>query len=205
MVKKLKILAIGAHPDDIEFYTAGTLLQLAAGHEIYFLVATDGRNGYHDRFWKRNLVRIRKAEQRATAALMKVKKVFFLDFADGELENNAKKLKHKLRKIFSRIRPEVVFSFDPLRQHVVHDDYHPDHRTLAHAVLDIALIDATLPAKTRHPLRQPKIYLYNPEKANLKNNIEQTAAQKRAVLEKFKSQKLKLNQGLFKFEKFRVY
>jgi LmbE family N-acetylglucosaminyl deacetylase len=205
MIKKTRILAVGAHPDDIEFYAAGTLLQLSAKGEIYFVVATDGRNGYHHYHWKKSLVKTRRAEQLDAADLIKVKKVFFLNFTDGELENNTQKLKLKLRGIFSRVRPEVVFSFDPHRQHVVHDDYHPDHRTLAHAVLDVALIDATLPAKVRDPIRRPKIYLYNPEKANLKINIGKIAAQKKAVLEKFKSQELKLTGSLFKFEKFKVY
>lgn len=205
MAKKLKILAIGAHPDDIEYYAGGTLLQMSETHDIYFVIATDGRNGYHDHFTKKNIIKIRKNEQKSTAKLLKVKKVWFLDFSDGELEEKIWFLKLKLLKIFPELKPDIVFSFDTHRQHMVHNDYHPDHRSLAHAVLDIALIDATLPAKSSNPIPRPKIYLYNPEKANFKNNIENYALKKREMLEQFKSQNLELRSSLFKFEKFRVY
>ena len=42
----MKILAVGAHPDDIEAGCAGTLLKYAQqGHEIHLLVMTEGQQG----------------------------------------------------------------------------------------------------------------------------------------------------------------
>lgn len=158
-----KILAIGAHSDDIEYYAAGTLLQMSKIHDIYFVVATDGRNGYHNHFIQKDIIKVRKAEQRVSAKIINVKKIWFLDFPDGELEENNFFLKIKLLKIFSTLKPEIVFSFDTHKQHLVHDDYHPDHRILAHTVLDISLIDVTLPARMKKPMQRPKDYL------NLKN------------------------------------
>ena len=41
------ILAIGAHPDDIEFSCTGTLLKLKEkGYQIYYIIATNGENGF---------------------------------------------------------------------------------------------------------------------------------------------------------------
>ncbi|MEK7127790.1 MAG: PIG-L family deacetylase [Patescibacteria group bacterium] len=205
MAKKLKILAIGAHPDDIEYYAAGTLLQMSKTHDIYFLVATDGQDGYHNHLIKENIIEMRKKEQKASAKLLNVKKIWFLDFSDGKLEENDFLLKMRLLEIFSALRPDIVFSFDTHRQHIVHDDYHPDHRILAHTVLDISLIDVTLPARMKQPMPRPKVYLYNPEKVNFKNNIEKYTLKKKEILKQFKSQNLEPKYSLFKFEKFRVY
>lgn len=205
MAKKLKILAIGAHPDDIEYYAAGTLSKMSQTHDIYFVVVTDGQDGYHNHLIKENIIEIRKKEQIASAKLLNIKKIWFLNFPDGKLLENDFLLKLRLLEIFSGLRPNIVFSFDTHRQHIAHNDYHPDHRILAHAVLDLSLIDVTLPARMKNPMLRPKIYLYNPEKANLKVNIEEFSNQKKKILEKFKSQNLNLISSLFKFEKFRVY
>ncbi|MDO8515387.1 MAG: PIG-L family deacetylase [bacterium] len=205
MAKKLKILAIGAHSDDIEYYAGGTLLQMSETHDIYFVVATDGQDGYHNHLIKENIIEMRKNEQKASVKLLHVKKIWFLDFPDGKLVENDFLLKMRLLEVFSILRPDIVFSFDTHRQHIAHDDYHPDHRILAHTVLDISLIDVTLPARMKKPMLRPKVYLYNPEKANLRVNIEEFSGKKKKILEKFKSQNLDLKSGLFKFEKFRVY
>ncbi len=65
----MKILALGAHPDDIEIFMFGTMAAYAAqGAELTFAVATDGaRGGKGD---ATVLARVRREEATAAAALL---------------------------------------------------------------------------------------------------------------------------------------
>lgn len=202
----MKILAIGAHPDDIEFYAGGTLARRAAeGDEVVFVVATDGRNGSYDGTAPEKLAEIRKSEQTEAARKIGVVRVIHLNFRDGDLENQLKKLKHHLLEVLLKERPEVVFTFDPHKQYVVHEDFHPDHRALALAVMDVILIDSTLPVKVKDPLKKPKIFLYNSYRANLKVDISGYRKKKEAAMKTFRSQEGRLGGYSTCVEKFRVY
>jgi LmbE family N-acetylglucosaminyl deacetylase len=65
MIQRMNILAIGAHPDDIEYGCAGTLIKYAErGHHIFLLVLTGGQEG--------GSTETRKQEQEAAAEIMKV-------------------------------------------------------------------------------------------------------------------------------------
>lgn len=201
-----KILAIGAHPDDIEYYAGGTLAKMAnQGHEVVFVVATDGRNGTTEEQKAASLIRLRKGEQKISAQIIGAKKVIHLNHKDGTLEESVKKLKQDLLKILTEEQPEIVFTFDPQKQYIIHDDFHPDHRTLAVAALDIILIDSTLPAKTKTLLKKPDIFLYNSHQVNERIDITNFLAQKKAALESFKSQASRLKLPDIGFEEFQVY
>ena len=66
----MKILAIGAHPDDIEYGCAGTLLKYGQqGHEVYLCIATDGSCKADPE--------MRKQEQLESARIMGATDVFF--------------------------------------------------------------------------------------------------------------------------------
>src|SRR5690606_12629344 len=83
-------LAIGAHPDDIEFGCGATLAKwAAAGCVVHHLVCTDGSKGTWDPGQDiAELVVQRRAEQRAAArALGATGEVVFLDWPDGELDS----------------------------------------------------------------------------------------------------------------------
>src|SRR5438094_10108517 len=83
-------LVVAAHPDDADFGAAGTpRLWSAIGWEFYYLVCTNGAKGSDDETMTPDeLVRVRREEQRAAAAHLGVKDVFFLDYEDGELLAN---------------------------------------------------------------------------------------------------------------------
>src|SRR5581483_6293233 len=82
-----RALCIVAHPDDIEFYCAGTVLQLTGrGVQVAFLLATSGDKGTRDPgFTSAALAGAREAEQKAAAALLGVEAVSFLRHPDAEL------------------------------------------------------------------------------------------------------------------------
>lgn len=112
-----KILAIGAHPDDIEYYAGAILVKLAAeGNDVVFVVATNGEKSADGLK--------RKYEQERASKIVGIKKTIYLEFSDGQLEFKIKELKQSLLEIFLEEKPNVIFSFDPHNQFIVHKDFH---------------------------------------------------------------------------------
>ena len=80
----MKILAIGAHPDDIEFYAFGSLLAWKdMGARLALAVATDGAAA-GGALEPAELKRLRRVEAETSAAMLGASPVF-LDFPDGQL------------------------------------------------------------------------------------------------------------------------
>jgi len=112
----MNILAIGAHPDDIEFGCGGTLLKYAAaGYTINLLVLTSGKVGGNP------LERTR--EQELSAKAIGVNELIWGGFEDTELVEN-KPLIISIEKALVRTKPDIVFI-----NYV--DDVHQDHRAVA--------------------------------------------------------------------------
>ena len=123
----MKILAIGAHPDDIEIFMFGLLsICLQRGDEIGLIVATDGSAGSVS--INKNLAQIRKNE--TTKALQNIAIPDMLGFQDGMLTStkNAHTIINKKIKSFD---PDLIITHAP-------EDYHPDHRILSHYVTQSA-------------------------------------------------------------------
>lgn len=113
------LLAIGAHPDDIEYGCGGALITYQQqGHTVYCLVLTTGDKGGDPA--------VRQKEQLAAARLMGVKQVFWGGYEDTEIPVS-RELIQEIEKIVHTVRPSLVF-VNYL------DDTHQDHRNLAHAV-----------------------------------------------------------------------
>jgi LmbE family N-acetylglucosaminyl deacetylase len=112
----MRILAIGAHPDDIEFGCGGSLIKYAsAGHLIYLLVLTDGGAGANSDE--------RLQEQAEAAKCLAAEEVFWGGYRDTELPLN-QDLIQKIETVVKKVRADLVF---------VHyfDDTHQDHRHLS--------------------------------------------------------------------------
>lgn len=121
-----RALAIGAHPDDIEFGCGGTLAKwAAAGCEIHHLVCTDGSKGSWDPGEDvARLVATRQDEQREAARrLGGSAEVVFLGWRDGELESGLRQRWEVCASIRS-LQPDVVLGHDPWKRYRLH----PDHR-----------------------------------------------------------------------------
>lgn len=84
-----RVLAIGAHPDDVEFGAGATLAKWAsAGSDVQLLVLTDGSKGSWDpESDVAELTQLRRAEQRAAADTLGIGALHFLDAVDGELDH----------------------------------------------------------------------------------------------------------------------
>lgn len=129
-------LAVGAHPDDVEFGCGGTLAKWArAGTVIHHLVCTDGSKGTWDPTADIDRLRqIREAEQRSAAELLSGERsgeVRFLRRADGELVNDAA-TRTEVVKAIRELRPDVVLGHDPWKRYRLH----PDHRAAGWLVCD---------------------------------------------------------------------
>ncbi len=121
----MKILAIGAHPDDIEIFMYGLLAACKKrGDEIIAVVATDGSAGNY--IHNKNLKTIRMKE--AGNGLKKISKPIFLELEDGNLSGtyNAKNIIHQC---IEKHNPELIITHDV-------NDYHSDHRALANLVIE---------------------------------------------------------------------
>jgi LmbE family N-acetylglucosaminyl deacetylase len=140
-------LAIGAHPDDVEFGGGGTLAKWAVGGcVVHHLVLTDGSKGT----WDTDadipaLVAARQREQRAAAeALGGRGEVVFLGEVDGELEDSLA-LRSEVARWIRMLRPAVVMGHDPWKRYRLH----PDHR-----VAGFVTCDAIVAARDPHFFRE---------------------------------------------------
>lgn len=121
------ILAIHAHPDDIETLGAGTLALLArAGHAVTLVTLTAGEGGATDTT-PDETARIRKAEAAAAAAIIGA------DYRCGDLPDlgvfNDDASRRRVTELIRRARPDVVITSSPA-------DYHPDHEATSQLVRD---------------------------------------------------------------------
>jgi len=136
-----RVLAIGAHPDDIEFGCGATLAKwAAAGSEIWLFVLTDGSKGS----WDPNadpaeLANLRVNEQVAAARVLGAAKVLHAGFVDGELYNGRGE-REGVCGVIRRARPSVLLTHDPWKRYLLH----PDHRAAGFIALD-ALVAARDP------------------------------------------------------------
>jgi len=119
-------LAIGAHPDDVEFGAGATLAKWAAqGCVVHHLICTDGSKGTWDpQQDPAELVAARQLEQRAAAkALGGTGEVVFLGWPDGELDSSLRQ-RWQVAYWIRKLRPAVVLGHDPWKRYRLH----PDHR-----------------------------------------------------------------------------
>jgi LmbE family N-acetylglucosaminyl deacetylase len=121
-------LAIGAHPDDVEFGCGATLAKwAAAGCTVHHLVCTDGSKGTWDPHADpAQLAGRRQVEQRAAARRLagdRAGEVRFLEYVDGELDSDLV-ARGRVALAIRELRPDVVLGHDPWKRYRLH----PDHR-----------------------------------------------------------------------------
>ena len=123
----MKILAIGAHPDDIEIFMYGLLSTYKKeGNEVCTMVATDGAKGG-------SIEGKKLAQKRAEEAKMGLKRLsspIFLNLPDSEL---GEVLEHKkiIKENILKIMPDLIITHSQ-------NDYHSDHRSLSSITRSVA-------------------------------------------------------------------
>ena len=132
-----RFLVVGPHPDDIEIGAGATAAKLAAmGKDICFLVCLDGRFGENhapEGIRGERLVEVRKQEAIASAAMLGVADVRFLDLCDGGFYEQ-KELLHKIAQVAGEFQPDVILAPDPS----VTSECHADHINVGCAARQVA-------------------------------------------------------------------
>lgn len=147
-----RLLAIAAHPDDIDFGLGGTVaLYTAAGTEVTYCVITDGDAGGFDPAVPRSEIPdIRRTEQRAAAQVLGVRDVVFLGYRDGEL-TVTHGLRRDLSRVIRQVRPDLAVVQSPVRNLERMYASHPDHLAAGEAAMQAIYPDA------RNPFAHPTL------------------------------------------------
>ncbi|MEO8125479.1 MAG: PIG-L family deacetylase [Bryobacteraceae bacterium] len=128
MAQEFKLMAVLAHPDDESLGFGGTLAKYAAeGVETYLVTATRGERGRFGSQGKTadpaEVGRVREAELRAAAAVLGIREVSILSYADGGVDQmDAATAIRAIVWHIRRIRPDVILTFGPEGGYG-----HPDH------------------------------------------------------------------------------
>lgn len=129
MSSKLRILIIGAHPDDCEFTAAGTAaLWAKRGDTVCFVSVSNGDAGHHEMGGGR-LAQRRFHESLAAAAVIGIDYII-LDNHDGTILPTLE-MRYQLIDLIRSFKPDLILSPRP-------NDYHPDHRYTAQLIQDAA-------------------------------------------------------------------
>lgn len=132
---KLRVLIMGAHPDDCDLRAGGVAAKYArAGHTVQMVSLTNGAAGHHE-MGGAPLAWRRRQEAAAAAACLGCE-YLVLDYPDGALEPSLD-VRAQVIRLIRRFRPDLVLA---PRQW----DYHPDHRAAAQIVTDAVFL-ATVP------------------------------------------------------------
>ena len=152
MPEPLRILVIGAHPDDCEYKAGGVAaLYRQLGHQICFVSVTNGESGHH-RLRGEELIRIRREEAAAAARVLGIEHQV-LNHRDGALQPTLE-ARFELIGLIRRYRPDLILTHRP-------NDYHPDHRATSQLVCDSAYMVTVPPIVPEVPaLRDNPVIAY---------------------------------------------
>jgi LmbE family N-acetylglucosaminyl deacetylase len=119
-MQKATILAIGAHPDDIEFGCGGTIIKYTQrGHRLFLQIMTEGGLGADSA--------TRSSEQEASRAILGAEDIFWGGYEDTHLQVDVE-LISKIEAVIKKVQPNFIFCCYP-------EDTHQDHRHLTQAVM----------------------------------------------------------------------
>ncbi len=177
-----RVLAVGAHPDDIEFGAGGTLARWARdGSHVTMLIVTDGSKGSWDPDrTAEDLAAQRTAEQQVAAATLGAGAVIHLGELDGELEVSMR-LRRELCRHIRLARPDVMLTHDPWQRYQLH----PDHRATGTVAIDavIAARDPLFyPDQGLEPHRPAAVLLWSADAPDHAEPIGDTVETKIAAL-----------------------
>ena len=132
----MRVMAIGAHPDDLEILCAGTLARyVAEGHEVTMCHIARGDRGSYEHT-REEITAIRDAEARAAAEVLGAA-YQALDVADGEIDSSNEGQRVRVTEAIRLARPDVVLAHSA-------NDYMTDHVEASRLAFDASFL-ATLP------------------------------------------------------------
>ncbi|MDH5365340.1 MAG: PIG-L family deacetylase [Cyclobacteriaceae bacterium] len=173
--KELRIIMIGAHPDDCDLKSGGTAALFASlGHKVKFVSVTNGDAGHQSKGGGA-LAKIRREEAHESARRLGIEEYKVLDNHDGELVPSLEVRLQIIREI-RKWKADVVIAPRP-------NDYHPDHRYTGVLVQDASfMVSVPNVAPDTEPLAKNAVFLYfqdhfqrpNPFRADIVIDIDKT-------------------------------
>jgi LmbE family N-acetylglucosaminyl deacetylase len=152
--QRVRILVIGAHPDDADIKAGGTAARWCAlGHVVHMVSLTNGQAG-HQTMYGPDLARRRRAEAQAAAAVIGAT-YDVLDHPDGQLDDRLD-YRHEIVRLIRSFRPDLLITHRS-------SDYHPDHRFAGLLVQDASYM-VTVPGvcpDVEHMPRSPVILYFS--------------------------------------------
>lgn len=116
----MRLLAIGAHPDDIECGCGGTLVKYGQdGHRIFMMVLTEGERGASRS--------TRHREQLKAAKTLQAEKIFWGGYPDTQVPSGPSLIK-RIEAVVKEVQPHFIFVH-------YYDDTHQDHRHIAQGTI----------------------------------------------------------------------
>ncbi len=186
-----RLLAVAAHPDDVEYTSGGSLARWTAeGWTVHLVVCSDGSKGSQNPDDDpKSLAKIRRAEQDEAAKMLGVEKVIWLGYPDGELVQVSDLVERLAFQIRSS-RPTRLLTWDAWRPYQLHSD---------HRVAGVASLDAVLAAGNPHfypkqlaeglkPHRVEEAFLYGTDLPDTWVNITNTFEVKMEAIKCHQSQ-----------------
>lgn len=178
-MKHIDVLAISAHPDDVELMCAGTLIKLKRlGYKTGVVSLTAAELG------TRGTPEIRKQENEKAARIMGLTANKILDIPDGRVQvNEANKM--KIISQIRRLRPKIIFT--PYWQ-----TRHPDHSNSSHLVREAAFLAGLKKIDTSEPPHRPNKIIYCMEMYDFVPSfivdVSETFEEKIKAMQAYKSQ-----------------
>ncbi len=149
------VLALAAHPDDVEMTCSGTLSKCKKrGDDVYIVHACVGDKGGYSTSPEK-LKALREQESEASGRIIDAQ-VIHLGFSDAELEYSPSNLDIFI-KVIRKVNPDMIITHVP-------DDYHIDHKAVSHLVIDASFL-VTVPLvcpDVKAMSKVPQIYFMEP-------------------------------------------
>lgn len=151
---KLDILAIAAHPDDVEISAGGTVIRAVRdGKRVGIIDLTKGEMG------SRGSGELRLQEAKRASEILGTSVRENLELADCFFEHNEASLR-KIMEVIRKYRPEIVLTNAP-------SDRHPDHGRASKLVRDACFYSGLLRIETGQEHWRPKsVYMFNQDYYN---------------------------------------
>ena len=131
MLEHRRVLAVVAHPDDADWWIAGTLRRFVEeGAEVMLVVASNGEKG-PNRNGAQNLAEARKEEQRAAQQVIGYQRLLFLEMPDREVVKQPD-FASRIHEIAREFKPTLLITFDPRHPELPY--LHPDHEGVGRVV-----------------------------------------------------------------------
>jgi len=152
----MRVLAFGAHPDDMEFKVAGTLAKYAArGDEVYMCIATDGQIGAYG-MPREEIAALRHKEAQASCDIIGAH-LIWLGYEDEMLFDD-RETRMKFIEAVRLARPDVMFA--PPK----YNDYNQDHDICGYLAFEARILATVKLMETEHDVIDhiPPLFIYTP-------------------------------------------